>query len=118
EIAMNVNLSSKAEDKCDVTGQPFFSLHQTWDGTKTPPIPADRYAFQNTIKTFDESGTSHDLTIYFDPVKNDQVTTDAAGNRVYEFIVTVPPGEDGRTINGTSMKTSSAAGLLMTGTMT
>ncbi|TIH15813.1 flagellar hook-basal body complex protein [Marinifilum sp. JC120] len=118
EIAMNVNLSSKAEDKCEVTGQPFFSLHQTWDGTKNPPIPADRYAFQNTIKTFDESGTSHDLTIYFDPVKEASVTKDAAGNRIYEFIVTVPPNEDGRTINGTALKTSSAAGLLMTGTMT
>ncbi|WP_415713572.1 flagellar hook protein FlgE [Maridesulfovibrio sp.] len=118
EIAMTVNLSSKAEDKCNVTGQPFFSLHQTWNGKNNPPIPADRYAFQNTIKTFDESGTSHDLTIYFDPVKDNTVTTDAAGNRVYEFIVTVPPGEDGRTINGTALNTTSAAGLLMTGTMT
>ncbi|WP_432736123.1 flagellar hook protein FlgE [Maridesulfovibrio sp. FT414] len=118
ELTMKLNLNSKATDKSDVPGSPFFSLHQMWNGTKNPPIAADRYAFQNTMKVFDESGTSHDLTIYFDPVKSDKVTSDAAGNRIFEYIVTVPPNEDGRTINGTTLKTSSAAGLLMTGTIT
>lgn len=69
ELAMKLNLNSQAADKSDVPGSPFFSLQKMWDGTKTPPIASDRYAYQNTIKTFDESGTSHDMTIYLTRLK-------------------------------------------------
>ena len=93
-------------------------MMQEWDGTAETPLGETSYSYQATITVYDEAGTSHDLTIYYDPVQDDTVTSDAGGNTVWEYMVTCAPSEDGRTIDGQEISETSAAGLLMSGTLT
>jgi len=117
-VSMYLNLDSSSEDEAASATNPFFSMLGYWDGTSDPAISDSRYAYQNTIKVYDANGTAQTLTIYFDPVKDASVTSGSGGNQVWEFIVTCEPSADGRTINGQSLKDTSAAGLLMAGTLT
>lgn len=110
-MTMGLNLDSDGDDNCtSSTGNIFFSLLESWDGTQDPPLGDSLYEYQATITVYDENGSSHDLTVYFDQV---ETTT---GN-VWEYIVTSDPSEDGRVIDGQTMNETSAAGLLMSGTM-
>ena len=117
-VSLSMNLDLGSTDNSTDAANPFFALLNQWDGTDDEAIGDSDYAYQNTIKVYDENGTAHDLTIYFDPVDDDSVTSQAGGNQLWEYIVTCAPDEDGRTIGGTNLKSTSAAGLLMAGTLT
>lgn len=112
KLRMVTNLNSTAEEKTTDATDPFFALFKTWDGQADTPLTDTSYGYQSTLKVYDESGTGHDVTIYFDKASN------AANKNVWEFVVTCAPGEDGRTINGTRLAETSAAGILMTGALT
>ncbi len=115
-LASNLDLNSK-DCSVDATN-PFFSLFANWDGTAETPLGDDRYAYQTTIKVYDEGGTAHDLTVYFDPVDADSMDNEN-GKRVFEYVITCNPAQDGRTLaDGTLINTTSSAGMLMTGTIT
>ena len=116
-VAMRMNLNPKAEDKSQDSAAPFFSLFSNWNGTKTPPLDSSKYSYQDTLKVYDANGGAHDVTIHFDRV-GDPVASGAGGKINWEFTVSVPPGEDGRILNGLKLNTTSAAGMLMTGTLT
>jgi flagellar hook protein FlgE len=116
-VFMRMNLNSQDKDKSADSTDPFFSLLKNWNGQSEPPLASSRYAAQNTLKVYDENGTAHDLTVYFDPVKDSRVTSGAGGKQVWEFIVTAPPGVDGRILGGSKVTETSAAGLLMAGTL-
>jgi flagellar hook protein FlgE len=58
-----------------------------WDGTNSPPIASSNYEYQSTVKVYDSLGSTHDVTIYYDP-------TGTAGQ--WEYIVTCNPAEDAR----------------------
>lgn len=117
-VTMLVNLNADSEEKSTNETSPFFALQQEWDGTADTPIGDNSYTYQTTITVYDESGSSHDLTIYFDPVQDASVASSAGGNTVWEYIVTCDPADDGRVIDGQSLSTTSCAGLLMSGTIT
>lgn len=117
DIAMRLNLNSKAEDKSVDSTTPFFALFSQWNGTKNPPIDSTKYTYQDTLKIYDANGGAHDITISFDRV-GDPVASTAGGKINWEFTVTIPPSEDGRVLGGQKLNTTSAAGMLMTGTMT
>jgi flagellar hook protein FlgE len=117
-VSMIVNVDSSATDGSIDTADPFFALFKQYDGTATSPLADDRYAYQTSIKTYDENGTAHDLTFSFDPVQDSNVTANADGSQIWEFTISVDPSTDGRVIDGQSLKDSEAAGLLMTGTLT
>jgi flagellar hook protein FlgE len=98
---------------------PFFAMFKRWDGQADQPIGQTQYAYQTTLKVYDENGSSHNLSVFFDPV----TVSNAGGRKVWEFIVSVPPSEDGRffTTSGGArieLRNTSAAGLLATGTLT
>jgi len=113
-VSMITNLDSRdGGDNASIAGDPFFSMFSIWDGTADEPIGDSRFAYQSTIKIFDEGGSSHNMTIYFDQVS----VSNTGGDSYWEYMVTVEPSEDGRTINGTDLGTTSAAGVLMVGTM-
>lgn len=112
------NLDSGAEDNATSATDPFFALMQSWDGTQDPPLGDGLYEYQTTITVYDENGSSHDLTVYFDPVGDGSYANGDAGSQTWEFIVTCDPADDGRTIDGQTMSQTSGAGLLMAGTMT
>ncbi len=127
-VDMILNIDSQSEDRTtdngtvleagSYDGSPFTAVFEKWDGTATPPLGDSQYAYQSTIKVYDENGTSHDMTIYMDPVLDPDVTENAGGKRYMEYIVTVPPGEDNREFWGTTGIDATKRGILMAGTLT
>lgn len=127
-VDMILNIDSQSEDRTTdngtvleagaYDGSPFTAVFEKWDGTATPPLGDSQYAYQSTIKVYDENGTSHNMTIYMDPVLDPDVTENAGGKRYMEYIVTVPPGEDNREFWGTAGIDSTKRGILMAGTLT
>lgn len=117
-VSMLVSLDKESEEASTNATDPFFALQQEWDGTADPPLGENSYTYQSTITVYDEAGSAHELTVYFDPVQDDSVTSQAGGSQVWEYIVTCDADEDGRTIDGQQLAGTSSAGLLMTGTIT
>jgi flagellar hook protein FlgE len=81
-------------------------MDQDWDGDNGSNIylASGSYQHQTTLKVYDSLGTTHDLTVYFDP---DPVTANA-----WDYIVTSDPTEDMRGGSGDGL------GLLARGTVT
>jgi len=110
--------SSEGLDNNINAANPFFALAESWNGQEDPPIGNSAYAYSTTIKVYDEGGTSHNLTVYFDQVADDTIQN-GEGKTYWEYIVTIDPSEDNRIFSGGfDPSTDSNAGLLMTGTMT
>jgi len=114
-VSLITNLDPTSESQCDDTTDPYFAMFKTWDGTQDTPLDSASYGYSTTIKVYDDTGTSHTLTVYFDKVT---MSSNAGADTVWEYMVTCNPDEDGRTISGVSLKNTSAAGILMVGTMT
>ena len=128
-VDMILNIDSQSEDRTTANGavleagtydgRPFTAVFEKWDGTAIPPLGDAQYAYQSTIKVYDENGTSHNMTVYMDPVLDPDVTENAGGKRYMEYIVTVPPGEDNREFWGAADDaTKTKRGILMAGTLT
>ncbi len=119
KVSMITNLDPNQTSKSNDSNNPFFSMVSNWRGTQNPPLASANYGYSNTLKVYDEVGASHNLTVYYD-----QVTMSNAGSdTVWEYMVTCTPTEDGRLLSGAngqtmSMANTSAAGLLMVGTLT
>jgi flagellar hook protein FlgE len=97
-----VNLEAGAKDKSVGSN----GLSNAWDGGDLNGefMPDGSYSYQTTTKVYDTVGGTHDMTIYFDK----RGTTSE-----WEYIVTMNPGEDGRTIAA-----GKDLGLLARGTLT
>jgi flagellar hook protein FlgE len=115
KISIITNLDPTSESACDDATDPCFAMFKTWNGTLDTPLASDMYDYSTTLKVYDDTGTSHNLTVYFDKVP---MTSNAGSDTVWEYTVTCNPDEDGRTIDGQKVGNTSAAGILMTGTMT
>ncbi|EPR32934.1 flagellar hook-basal body protein [Alkalidesulfovibrio alkalitolerans DSM 16529] len=118
-VTIITNLDSGEPSRSSDPVDPFFAMFKRWDGQADQPIGQTQYAYQTTLKVYDENGSSHNLSVFFDPV----TVSNAGGRKVWEFIVSVPPSEDGRffTTSGGArieLRNTSAAGLLATGTLT
>lgn len=107
-VKLLTNLGSTTDSSTD-SANPFFALATKWDGSQVPPLGSSSFSYSSTMRVYDETGATHDLTVYFDPV---QGASNAGSNKYFEFIVTIPPSEDGRSLSGAGQ------GLLMAGTMT
>jgi flagellar hook protein FlgE len=124
-VDMIVNVDSQSEDRTTgeaanpVDDAPFTGLFDTYDADSVDGIPLGdtTYAYQTTIKVYDENGSSHTLTIYMDPVEYQDVVDNAGGKRYWEYVVAVPPSEDNREFWGTASDTGKR-GVLMAGTLT
>ena len=98
EIRVITNLDSRATSSS-------ADLSTAWDATVSPPISQLSYNYQSSLQVYDDLGSSHDLTIYFDP---------GAAPNTWEYIVTCPPAEDFRAgFPGTAQQ-----GLLLRGQVT
>ena len=109
-----VTLNKDSTEASSSATDPFFALQQEWDGTQDPPLGENSYLYQTTMTVYDEAGSAHELTVYFDLVAD---ATSASGGQVWEYIVTCNPSEDGRTLDGQALAETTSAGLLMTGTL-
>lgn len=114
-VSVITNLDPTSESQCDSTTNPYFAMFETWDGTEDTPLDSASYGYSTTIKVYDDTGTSHTLTVYYDKVT---MSSNAGADTVWEYMVTCNPDEDGRNVSGVSMRNTSAAGILMIGTMT
>jgi flagellar hook protein FlgE len=87
---------------------PNTALSSAWNGAATGDVfLADSASvYQTTLKVYDSLGSTHDVTVFFDK----GVTT--GSNPVWEYIVTINPSEDKRTVGVQSQK-----GLLARGTI-
>ena len=126
-IALNLD-SAQGNDKSQNEDNPFFSLLTTWDATKTDakgnilPLADNARAHAHSIEVFDEGGQSHTLTMYYDRVEKsvlNEITGMEESQIVWEYIVTMDPAEDKRDFDGdgTTLKGTKHAGLLMAGTL-
>jgi len=111
KLRMVTNLNDEAEEKTNDATDPFFAMFKSWAGQSDTPLGDTSYAYQSTLKIYDQAGTSHDVTIYYDKASN------SSGKDVWEYVVACDPTEDGRTIGGVKVSTTSSAGILMTGTL-
>ena len=63
---MIANLDSQSDDSSTNATDPYFAMFNSWDASLDTPLADTVYAYQSTIKVYDENGTSHNLTVYFD----------------------------------------------------
>jgi len=76
-------------------------------------MPSTAYSYSTTVKVYDENGSPHTLTVYYDKITSDN------GKEYWEYAVTCDPSEDGRVASdGTKLSDTATGGLLMVGTMT
>ncbi len=128
DLTLNLTADSGYDNTTNAL-TPMFSMAELWDGTQDTPLSSDSYAYQTSVVVYDEGGTSHTLTTYFDQISSTSVTDLPSGYTMYEYIVTMDPSEDARTYGGTydpvtgtitgesSFSDTTSAGLLMTGTL-
>ncbi len=115
-VQIIANLDSQSEEKSVDSTNPFFAMYNRWDATQETPLGDNAYAYQTTLKVYDENGSPHDLTVYFDKVEQ-YVSNATAGYQYWEYMVTVPPDEDKR-LFWNSATDVSKKGVLMIGTLT
>ena len=115
-VQIIANLNSQSEEKAVDSSDPFFAMFKRWDATQDPPLGDNLYSYQTTLKVYDENGSPHDLTIYFDKVEAN-VSNATAGYQYWEYMVTVNPDEDNRSFWASATDTSKK-GILMSGTLT
>ena len=109
EIRMSINLDSGSDDNTPSPASPFTGLFDNWDAAQTEPLAPGSYAYESSLRVYDETGQSHVLRAFFDPVE--QVNGSASGNRVWEYLVTIPPAEDASALDAKK-------GVVMAGTLT
>ena len=115
-------LDSSETDHATSATDPFFSMATLWNGQNVlndnDPLPDTAFAYQTTMKVYDQNGTAHNVTIYYDKV----TVSNSGGKSYWEYIVTCDPLEDGRTLpdsnGGLAVSSTPTAGLLMMGTLT
>lgn len=103
KMELGVQLPSKPDfDKFKDSKNPMFSLFGSWNGKQPPATPTTppigEGAYPATMTIFDEAGTPHTITTYFDQVSGAKNLQN--GNTLYEYMVTMPPADDKRTYGG------------------
>lgn len=92
-------------DKTTNADNPMSALWNQWDGTAETPLASNAYVGKSDIDVYDEGGTKHTMSVYYDQValENDDYKIEGlpSGYTVYEYLVTIPPSEDKRTYGGT-----------------
>ena len=109
EIRMSINLDSGSDNSSPGSDSPFTAIFDNWDASQEDPLDPGDYVYESSLRIYDETGESHVLRAFFDPVE--QMDDNTSGNRVWEYLVTIPPDEDA---SGLDTK----KGVLMAGTLT
>lgn len=100
-VTFNMQLSTdQGTDRTISTASPMTALFDQWNASNEPPLPNEGYATQSAIKVYDEGGTKHELTTYYDRVDTSGMKGLPEGYTVYEYLVTIPPSEDMRSYGG------------------
>lgn len=102
--------NNPANDKTVSKDSPMTALFDSWNAQADPPLGDEAYAYKSDIKVYDEGGSTHQMTVYYDmvqPSMNDdkgdplyKIDGLPEGYTIYEYLVTIPPEEDNRSFNG------------------
>jgi len=120
-VSIVTNLDPTAPDRSSSDTNPYFAMFNNWRGHEETPLAPTLYGYSTTLKVYDDIGTAHNLTVYYDQV----TLSNAGGDTVWEYMVTCEPNADRRVLSGANgiqtpvgQGATSAAGVLMIGTMT
>ena len=105
-VSITMGLTSDpGSDRTTNPDNPMSALWNQWDGTSETPLASTAYVGKSDIDVYDEGGTKHTMSVYYDQValENDDYKISGLPNgyTVYEYLVTIPPSEDKRTYGGT-----------------
>lgn len=108
-VSFTMGLSTDAgSDRTTNAENPMAALWSQWDGTAETPLASTAYTGKSDIDIYDQGGTKHTLSVYYDQValKSDdyEIKGLPSGYTVYEYLVTIPPSEDNRTYGGQILK--------------
>jgi len=119
-ISLELNLDARESGKTNSTANPFLALFENWDAQQDPALGENEYIYQHTMNVYDEGGTMHKVTVYFDKVENAELdpTTTQGNIQHWEYIVTIDPTEDYREFVTGGAVPDKMKGILMTGTLT
>ena len=104
------NLDYAAADTITSSSNPFFAMLAAYDGTEN--FGGLSPAYTTSMEVYDEMGSTHALTLLFDPVATSTLSGAQPGYSYWEYLVTLPGDEDGSALYGTS-----SAGLIGAGTL-
>ncbi len=120
-VSIVTNLDPSSTDNSTSSTDPYFAMFGNWNGSDDDPIGSTAYGYSTTLKVYDDIGTANNLTVYFDKV----TMSNAGGDSVWEYMVTVDPSADKRMLSGADgnmtsigQGLTSASGVLMIGTIT
>lgn len=106
EVALSVNVADNSDTSAN-SENPFFSLLQSYDATKSSPVSA---SFSQAMTLYDETGKAHTVNAYFDGAPSTN------SSKYTEFIIadeqSVTTGE-----NGEIVYPEKGAGLLLAGAL-
>ena len=120
-MSLELNLNARESGKTNsASGNPFLALLENWDAQQDPALGENEYIYQHTMNVYDEGGTMHKVTIYFDKVENSELTAATTQGNIqhWEYIVTIDPTEDHRVFADGGAVPDPMKGILMTGTLT
>lgn len=106
QVTMDVNLDSTTTPGELDASNPYFTMFTNYNAENDPAISDADYSTEMTV--YDAEGGKHTLTTSYSKV------TDENGKEYWEYMVTVPPEDDGNTATAGTSK----AGVLMIGTLT
>lgn len=89
-VDMRLNLGHPADNTSSSTN-PYFTLLEQYDATKTPPLSSSSYAYSQNVTMYDADGTARSATVYFDGAP-----AGATGSTV-EYLVAADADTDGGT---------------------
>jgi flagellar hook protein FlgE len=120
-MSIVTNLDPTSASRSDSADHPYFAMFENWDGREDTPLASTLYGYSTTMKIYDDIGTAHNVTVYFDQV----TMSNAGGSTVWEYMVTVDPTEDKRMLSGADGQLTTigqgqtkVSGVLMMGTLT
>jgi flagellar hook protein FlgE len=108
-MRMMINLDSNSQERSASITSPFTALFDRWDATQLEPLDTGAYSYESAMKVFDSDGKAHVIRAFFDPVEDGASVPN--GNRVWEFLITIPPAEDASALD-------TKKGVVMAGTLT
>ncbi len=115
QVIVNLNASDATNTNTDNStsaSDPFFGLFNAYNGqASNAGLVKGDYDLASPVTLYDNNGALREATVYWDKVSAASGST--TGESYWEFLVAMKPSDD-----GSSLASTSGAGLLMLGTAT
>jgi flagellar hook protein FlgE len=115
-VELITQLDHSASSQISDQSNPFFAMLGAYNANQSDggsPFGSPGAQYSTSLDVFDENGNSHEMTVYFDPVSNENLSNAVPGYSYWEYVIAMPGDSDGSAAAGTS-----AAGLAAMGVLT